>query len=125
MVKWRIPATVIALFPVFGSEKVGAVRRLSEPCAFALHSHQTSEQRSPHLNGCLHSSDGDANCNDRNGRNAAALRAKFPIRPPSDTLPAHARHPTPDPREPRPSPDPVGNRGRGASRLPTRGSPDP
>ena len=43
--------------------------------------------------------------------------AEFPIHPPGDTLPAHARRPSPHPRQPRPGPDPLGNRGRRAARI--------
>jgi hypothetical protein len=61
---------------------------------------------------------------DRDGRSAAASRGKFPIRAPTDTLP-HGAHTSSNPREPRPRPEPLANRGRRAARLPARDSPDP
>jgi len=41
-----------------------------------------------------------------------------PIRPPDDTLPTHGPHPSPDPRQPRPCPNPLGNHGRRAAGYP-------
>ena len=86
---------------------------------------QTFEQLPPHLAERLHSSDGETAWNDRLGRNAAASLGRFLMPAPCDTLPPHASRPAPNPRQPRPGPDPLGNRRRRTVRLPARDSPDP
>jgi len=50
-------------------------------------------------------------------RNAAATRGEFLFSASSDTLPVNARLTAPDPRQPRPGLDPLGNRGRRAAQL--------
>jgi hypothetical protein len=51
------------------------------------------------------------------GRDVSTSQTKFPIGVPGDTLCSHARRRSPDPRQPCPGPDPLGNRGGGAARL--------
>ena len=50
-----------------------------------------------------------ADCCWHSDRDSTASRSNFPIRAPDNTLPAHGPRTSPDPRQPRPGLDPLGN----------------